>query len=156
LFLIALLFLTAFTVTIAGCTQKMKPSTVKLPAIKVELTHYYAGKDHFIKINEVKPVLVKKDEVKDIYEEPPFPGIQIFAYVFGKEERSTTPVTYIPLKREGNLTVYVGFRSPKEVPKKGSLIVVVAEVIEKVDGGFKTVATARKEILWNLSKINDK
>ena len=142
--LIILLF---FVIFLAGCSETEK----ELPAVKVVFTHYLAGKDHFVKINEVEPVLVKRDEVKSLYENPPFPGIHVFAYVFGENNRISTPVTYVPIDREGeNITVYIGFRSPKEVPNKGDMLLVVVDVIEKVNGKYKSVALDQKRIVWNL------
>ncbi|WP_156967369.1 hypothetical protein [Geoglobus ahangari] len=124
----------------------------KLPAIEVIFSHYNVSGNHVVEIHEAKGVLVDKKDVRNIYEQPPYPGIHVYAYILGKNLRDVTPVTYVPLSKEGgSIKVYVGFRSPEEVPEKGDLLVVVVDVVEKKDGKFATVATDSKRITWNVS-----
>ena len=146
---IAVLVLVSVIALLAGCAENQPE---KLPAVKVVFTHYYAGKDHYVKIEDAEGVLVSRSDVRNVYDNPPFPGIHVYAYVFGENRRFVTPTTYVPIEKEGdNITVYVGFRGPEEVPEAGDVLRVVVDVVDKVDGGFQTVALDDVDIVWNVS-----
>jgi len=139
-----LLLLCVLSLFLSGCSEQKDEM---LPAIKVDFMHYNISGTHLLEINEVKDVMINRSEAPTLYLEPPFPGIHIFAY----RGLDRTPVTYVPLDKEGdNITAYVGFEKPEDVPEKGDRILVVIEVVEFKDGKFQTVNSRSFSIIWNI------
>jgi len=140
-----LLLLLCFLILIfSGCSETKEE---KLPAIKVDFMHYNISGTHLLQINEAKDVMINRSEATTLYLEPPFPGIHIFAY----RGLDRTPITYVPLDEEGdNITAYIGFEKPEDVPEKNDRVLVVIEVVEFKEGKFQTVDSRSVNIVWNI------
>lgn len=139
-----LILICIFTLIFSGCSENRDE---KLPAIKVVFMHYNISGTHLLQINEARDVMINKSEAPTLYLEPPFPGIHIFAY----RGLDRTPVTYVPIEEEGdNITAYIGFEKPEDVPKKGDRVLVVVEVVEFKEGKFQTVSSRSVNIVWNI------
>lgn len=139
-FLIVLIL--AIAISFSGCSQSQE---TKLPAIKVEFSHYNVNGEHLLEIKEVEDVSINRNQAPTLHQEPPFPGIHIFAY--NKLDR--TPITYLPLDKEGdNITTYVGFKSPDSVPKKGNKLLVVVDIVNQKGDSLNT---KNRQITWNLT-----
>ncbi len=135
----------------SGCVKEKK-----LPAIEVCFEHYLAGKTHIIRIKYVKATLISKKDAPTLYPwyNTPMPGIILFAYdmsgakSMGEVGMKATPSTYVPIDKQGTITTYIGFSSPKAVPKKGDTLVVVVQVI---DSRGHVLATKSTTVKWNIS-----
>ncbi len=136
------LALILLAIVFCGCSQQAE----KLPAIKVDFMHYNISGTHLLKINSAKAVYINLSEAPEkIYEQfnVPFPGIHVFAYT----SKGVTPVTWVPINTEGdNITAYIGFKSPEDVPKKGEVLIVVVDAVNRIG---KSYATDSTRITWN-------
>jgi len=129
-------------IVFCGCSQQHE----KLPAIKVDFMHYNISGTHLLKINSAKATYINLSQApKRIYDplNVPFPGIHVFAYF----SKGVTPITWVPIKTEGdNITAYIGFKSPKDVPKEGETLIVVVDAVNLTG---KSYATDSTRIIWN-------
>ncbi|MFO7966527.1 MAG: hypothetical protein R6U44_02900 [Archaeoglobaceae archaeon] len=144
---LCLIVLIALTVvSLSGCSSES--TQAKLPAIKVEFSHYDINGTHLLEIKKVDDVMINKSQAPNLYKEPPFPGIHLFAY----NELKRTPITSLPLDKEGdNITTYIGFEDPKMVPSKGDKLLVVVDVVNQ-EG--KSYDTKNRQITWDLDTEN--
>ncbi|AEA47821.1 hypothetical protein [Archaeoglobus veneficus] len=129
-------------IILCGCSQPVE----KLPAVKVEFMHYNISGTHLLKINYAKAAYINKSEAPErIYlpSDVPFPGIHVFAYT----SKGVTPITWVPIETEGdNITAYIGFRSPEDVPKEGEVLIVVVDAVDRMGRSYATDST---RIAWN-------
>ena len=122
-----------------------------LPAVKVVFLHYNINGTHILEIKNTEPVFIPINKAPELYVQPPVPGIHVYAYVFEENRRYVTPTTYLPIYVEGeNITAYIGFASPKDVPKNGSVLLVVVDVVSVADGRAQIIATSYKRLVWHL------
>lgn len=136
---------------LSGCTQEKK-----LPAIEVCFEHYIAGSQHILRIKYAKAVMIPKNKAPTLYPwyNTPMPGIILFAYdmsgVKNMKELGgrATPSTYVPINKQGTIIAYIGFSSPKTVPKKGDKLLVVVQVINKTG---RVLASKNTVVTWNIS-----
>lgn len=144
-FLLIAVFILA--IVFSGCSGN---ENGKLPTIKVEFSHYEVNGTHLLEIKEVETLYINRSEAPTVHKEPPFPGIHVFAY--NKLDR--TPITHLPLDREGeNITTYIGFESPESVPKKGQKLLVVIDIVNQKGDSYNT---KNKQITWDLTAENPK
>ncbi|MFP3909722.1 MAG: hypothetical protein ACLFVX_07665 [Archaeoglobaceae archaeon] len=137
-FIVPLMVLVVF---FSGCAGEQG---TELPAIKVVFSHYNVNGTHLLEINEVDDVFINRSEAPKLYTEPPFPGIHAFAY----NGLDRTPITHIPLDREGdNLTTYIGFEEREKVPQKGDRVLVYMDVVDRKG---KILTSNSKRITWEL------
>ena len=135
----------------SGCVKEKK-----LPAIEVCFEHYIAGNTHIIRIKYAKPVLIPKSKAPTLHPwyNTPMPGIILFAYdmtgakSMGEVGMKATPSTYVPIDKQGVITTYIGFSSPKTVPKKGDRLVVVIQVI---DSRGHVLASKATTVVWDIN-----
>ncbi len=144
LFLALAIVLAAFT---PGCVQEKK-----LPAIKVVFMHYNINGTHILKIKEVGPAFITKKEAPTLYPwyNTPFPSIILFAYDWrhGKLQ-FVTPSTCLPINTQGgNITAYIGFKDPRDVPKKGDGILVIVQVADRTG---RVLASDEAMFVWNVT-----
>ncbi len=131
----------AVAIPFSGCAGDQQR---ELPAIKVEFSHYDINQTHILEIKKANDVYINRSEAPKLYEEPPFPGIHIFAY----NGLNRTPITYVPLEKEGdNLTTYIGFENPDKVPQKGDKILVYMDVVNRQGDILKSHS---RQITWDL------
>ncbi len=136
---------------ISGCVTHEK----KLPAIEVCFEHYVAGNKHILKIDYAKATLISKKEAPTLYPwyNTPMTGIILFAYdmtgVKSMKELGmrVTPSTFVPLSKQGKIVAYIGFKSPKDVPKKGDKMLVVVQVLEN----GREIAEAHTNVVWDIN-----
>ena len=148
-----ILLVTAILVSalFTGCIQEKK-----LPAIEVCFEHYIAGNQHILRIKYAKAVLIPKSKAPVLYPwySTPMPGIILFAYdmsgVKNMKELGVraTPSTYVPINKQGTIVAYIGFSSPKTVPKKGDKLLVVVQVLNKTG---RVLASKNAVVTWNIS-----
>ncbi len=139
------------SLTFSGCVMHEK----KLPAIEVCFDHYIAGNKHILKIEYAKATLISKNKAPTLYPwyNTPMTGIILYAYdmsgVKSMKELGlrVTPSTYLPLTKQGKIIAYIGFKSPKSVPKKGDRMLVVIQVLK--DG--RELAEAHTNIVWDIN-----
>ncbi len=133
----------ALVTLFSGCAGEQKS---ELPAIKVEFSHYDINNTHILEIKKVDDVFINRSDAPKLYTEPPFPGIHIFAY----NGLDRTPITYVPLDREGgNLTTYIGFEKPEKVPQKGDKVLVYMDVVDRKG---KILTSHSRQITWELEQ----
>lgn len=141
-FLLTVVVVLAVVVSFSGCAENQQG---KLPAIKVEFSHYNVNETHLLEIKKVENVSIDRSEAPKLYkEQPPFPGIHVFAYN-GLER---TPITYLPLDKEGdNITTYIGFAKPESVPSKGEKLRVVVDIVNQKGD---SLSTRNRQVTWNM------
>lgn len=127
-------------ILITGCIKQQSP---QIDTIQINFTHYIAGGDHYLKINSLKRVKVSADKVNPTYY-PPFPSIQVYAVYSSKKGMTVSPSSYLDVRKEGNLSIYVVFE-PNKMPLNNSSILVVVEVR---DSHGKLLATDKGVIKW--------
>ncbi len=148
----SLVFAVVIAAAFSGCVAHEK----KLPAIEVCFEHYIAGNNHIIRIKYAKPVLISKDKAPTLHPwyDTPMPGIILFAYdmtgvkSMGEAGMKSTPSTYVPIDKQGTIVTYIGFSSPKTVPKKGDKLLVVVQVLSKTG---RVLASGHTVVTWNIS-----
>jgi len=131
-----------FAIAVCGCSQPEE----KLPAIKVDFMHYNITGTHILKINYATATYINLSQAPEKIYSPsnvPFPGIHVFAYF----SKGVTPITWVPINTQGdNITAYIGFRSREDVPKKGEVLIVVVDAVDRMGRSYATDST---RIIWN-------
>jgi len=137
-------FIVFFIFLITGLSCCVQDKDVSLPAVKVEFSHHNITGKHFLQLNNIESVMINKSDAPTLFKEPPFPGIHLFAY----NSLKRTPVTYVPIDKEGdNLVAYIGFLSPESVPENGTEILIYIDV---VDPKGKILASRSSKIIWDI------
>ncbi len=134
-------------ISLTTCVKK----EVKLPAVEVVFVHYVINGRHIIRIEDVKATMIPASKAPTLYPwyNTPFPGIILYAYDWRNGKLVfVTPSTYVPLKRQGKIVAYIGFKSPKLVPKKGDKVLVLVGAYDRMG---HTLAYDAKIFVWNLN-----
>jgi len=145
--LAAVAVFTLASVLLCGCAKK----NVKLPAIEVVFEHYVINGKHVIRIDSVRATMIPYSKAPTLYPwyNTPFPGIILYAYDWRNGKLVfVTPSTYVPLKSRGRIKAYIGFKSPKLVPRKGDKVLVL---VGAYDRRGHTLAYDAKMFVWNLN-----